>query len=158
MTVEVEPRPPALPQHAALAVFHDHGGGWLRPFLRPGFRHCFAAVAAGGYWIAVDGRRGLPAMTVVAAADYDLAAFYRGLGYTVAAMTRASVAARTPFALATCVGVAKRVLGVRAPLALTPYWLWKRLERSKARLPLDTPPTLRVGGYSGPTQLSVRPE
>ena len=115
---------------AAIAVFHDHGGGALRPFLKPGFRHCFAAVAAGDYWIAVDGRRGLPAIAVVAAASFDLAGFYRRLGYTVAPMREAPRPARTPFAFATCVGAAKRVLGIRAPLALTPYQLWKRLARS----------------------------
>jgi len=122
----------------ALAVFHDHGGGVLRPFLRPGFRHCFVALAAGDYWIAIDGRRGLPSIQVVAAASFDLAAFYRGLGYTVAPMREAPRPARTPLAIATCVGAAKRVLGIRAPLALTPYRLWKCLERNDARSPFDT--------------------
>jgi hypothetical protein len=115
---------------AAIAVFHDHGGGILRPFLRPGFRHCFVALAAGEYWIAVDARRGLAAIAVVAAASFDLAGFYRGLGYAVAPLREAPRPARTPFAFVTCVGAAKRVLGIRAPLALTPYQLWKRLERS----------------------------
>jgi hypothetical protein len=85
-------------------------------------------VATGGYWIAIDGRRGVPSVSVVAAADYDLAAFYRGLGYAVAPLTAPPTAPRTPLALATCVGVTKRALGVRAPLALTPYRLWKRIE------------------------------
>ena len=113
----------------AIAVFHDRGGGWLRPFLKPGFRHCFCAVVAGDYWIVVDGRRGLPAIEVAAAASYDLAAFYRGLGYTVATVSMPPAAPRLPFALATCVGAVKRVLGIRAPFALTPYRLWARLAR-----------------------------
>ncbi len=117
----------------ALAVFHDHGGGWLRPLLRPGFRHCFCAVASGPYWIAIDGRRGLPAIEVVAGADTDLAAFYRGLGYAVAEIAAAPRPPRQPVVLATCVGAAKRVLGLRAPFALTPYRLWKHLTRNDRR-------------------------
>lgn len=111
----------------AIAVFHDHGGGRMRPFLRPGFRHCFCAVRSGGYWIAIDGRKGVPAIEVIAGATYDLAAFYRGQGYAVAEVAAAPQPPRQPVAFVTCVGVAKRVLGVRAPLALTPYRLWKHL-------------------------------
>jgi hypothetical protein len=117
----------------AIAVFHDHGGGRLRPFLRPGFRHCFCAVASGPYWIAVDGRKGLPAIEVVAGAEYDLAAFYRGLGYAVAEIEVPALAPRQPVALGTCVGAVKRVVGVRAPFALTPYRLWKHLTRTTRR-------------------------
>ncbi len=117
----------------AVAVFHDVGGGRLRPVLRPGFRHCFCAVRSGAYWIVVDGRQGLPAIEVVAGAETDLAAFYRGLGYAVAEIAAPAGPPRHAFALATCVGVAKRVLGVRAPLALTPYQLWKHLTRTTRR-------------------------
>jgi hypothetical protein len=115
---------------AAIAVFHDHGSGWLRPFLRPGFRHCFCAVVAGDYWILVDGRRGLPVIEVVAAASYDLGAFYRRLGYTVAPVAVMPIAPRSPIVPATCVAAVKRVLGIRAPLALTPYQLWRRVTQS----------------------------
>ncbi len=111
----------------AIAVFHDHGGGRLRPFLRPGFRHVFCAVRSGAYWIVVDGRNGLPEIEVAAGAEIDLAAFYRGLGYSVAEIAALPRPPRQPVALVTCVGAAKRVLGVRAPFALTPYRLWKRL-------------------------------
>jgi hypothetical protein len=112
---------------AAIAVFHDRGGGWLRPLLRPGFRHCFCAVTAGDYWIVVDGRKGLPCFEVVAGAAFDLAAFYRGHGYAVVLFGGPPRAPRQPIAVGTCVGVVKRALGVRAPLVLTPYGLWKRL-------------------------------
>lgn len=114
----------------AIAVFHDHGCGRLRPLLRPGFRHCFCAVRSSAYWIVIDGRRGLPVIEVVAGAETDLAAFYRGLGYTVAEIAAAPRAPRQPVAFATCVGVVKRVLGVRAPFAFTPHQLWKRLSSS----------------------------
>jgi hypothetical protein len=112
---------------AALAVFHDEGGGRLRRFLKPGFRHCFCAVTAGPYWIVVDARRGLPAIDVVADASFDLAGFYRGLGYAVARFDGAPRPPRAPVAFATCVGAVKRVLGIRAPFAVTPYQLWRRL-------------------------------
>ncbi len=117
----------------AICVFHDEGGGRLRPLLRPGFRHCFCAMRSGAYWIVVDGRKGLPAIEVVAGADTDLAAFYREVGYAVAEVAAARYPPRQPVAFATCVGVAKRLLGVRAPFVLTPYRLWKHLTRTNRR-------------------------
>jgi hypothetical protein len=99
----------------------------LRRLLKPGFRHCFCALTADAYWIVVDARSGLPAIDVVADAAFDLEAFYRGLGYTVARVDSVPREPQSPIVLATCVGAAKRILGIRAPLALTPYQLWRRL-------------------------------
>ena len=39
-----------------LVVFHDHGCHILDPLLEKGFRHCFAAVQTGDYWVTIDGK------------------------------------------------------------------------------------------------------
>lgn len=114
----------------ALAVFHDHGYGPLRHLLRRGFRHVFVAVRRKGYWIVLDGCAGLPVLEVVAGADDDLAGFYRRThGFTVIALDAPREFPRAPVMLATCVGAAKRVLGLRAPWVVTPYQLYCHLRR-----------------------------
>ena len=115
----------------ALAIFHDHGYGPFRRWLRPGFRHVFVAVLRDGYWVTLDGRAGVPALQVVAGEGADLAGFYRRAhGFTVVALTAPRRPPRTPLMLGTCVGAAKRVLGIRAPWVLTPYQLYRHLKRS----------------------------
>jgi hypothetical protein len=112
----------------ALAVFHGHGCHPLDRLLKPGFRHCFAAVLAGDYWVRLDGMAGVPAVDVVAAGDFDLAAFYRQHEYVVVETEQRARPLRTPFVAANCVGVVKAVLGVRAPFAVTPYRLFRHLK------------------------------
>lgn len=116
--------------HDALVVFHDHGHGPFCRVLRWGFRHVFVAVLRDGYWIALDGRAGLPDLQVVAGTDFDLAGHYRRRhGFIVLALRAPGKAPRTPVMLGTCVGAAKRVLGLRAPWVVTPYQLYRHLKR-----------------------------
>ncbi len=109
-------------------MFHDHGGHMLDWMLKPGFRHCFAAVASGESWIRIDAQLGCPAIEVVAPADYDLAAFYRAEGYTVIE-TQQQDGAAWFFVLSNCVGMVKTVLGLGATLVVTPWQLYRRLRR-----------------------------
>lgn len=111
----------------ALAVFHGHGNHWLDPVLKPGFRHVMAAVREENYWVLIDPRAGTPAVTVVANADYDLARFYRDLGYSVVETKRRDTRPKIPWMLNNCVGAVKAVLGLRAPFVLTPHQLWRKL-------------------------------
>ena len=110
-------------------VFHDHGSHVFSRWLRKGFRHVFVAVRVGKYWIRVDGMAGVPAVAVVAPAEYDLATFYRAEGYTVVSCRRGSETPWLGWVFANCVGQAKMVLGLRAPLAWTPWALHRRLTR-----------------------------
>jgi hypothetical protein len=118
----------------ALVVFHNgisedgrqHWAVWL---LRPGFKHVFCAVQSGDYWITIDALQGVPAVEVVAPADYDLAAFYRGQpGFTVVETEQREKPLLSPFAVTNCVGLVKATLCVRS-LAVTPRQLFKHLEK-----------------------------
>lgn len=114
----------------ALVVFHGIGAHPLAWLLRPGFRHVFCAISDGRYWIVIDGKMGVPAINVAAAASYDLAAFYREQGFAVIEVEQGRVPPAGPFVVANCVGMVKAALAIRAPFVITPYGLYRRLVRS----------------------------
>ena len=115
----------------ALVVFHDQGTGFLSRFLKPGFKHCFAVVRNGNYWIVVDGCEGVPLVGVVAPSDYDFATYCRAQGFTVIETEQRATVPRAPYATANCVGLVKAVLCIRAPFAVTPRGLYKHLRRGR---------------------------
>ena len=124
-------RPAATPANEAaraLVVFHGFGHGLLtRLFGCAGFRHCFVCIAHHGSWLRLDFQDGVPALEVVCADSFDLAAFYRAAGLTVIRTERRNRRPRWPVMLATCVGAVKKVLGADAPFALTPHQLYRHL-------------------------------
>lgn len=113
----------------ALLVFcHETEIVWLR-WLRPGFRHVFVALPAPGGWITVD-----PLSTLLEVEyhplppDTDLAAWFRTRGHRVLeSPIHPPLPTQWPFAPLTCVSVAKRLLGIRAPLVVTPWQLYRHL-------------------------------
>lgn len=113
----------------ALLVFCDETEiAWLH-FLRPGFRHVFVALPAAGGWITLD-----PLSTRLEVefhplpADTDLTAWFRARGHHVLTVPLLPpLPAQWPLAPFTCVTVAKRVLGIRAPLVQTPWQLYRHL-------------------------------
>lgn len=116
----------------ALVVFHDHGTHVLARFMKTGFKHCFVAIETDGLWVTLDGRAGLAVVEIAAPAYCDLAAFYRAEGFTV---VEAEQSARVPFTVFVpynCVGLVKAVLAIGAPLVVTPWQLFKFLERRRA--------------------------
>lgn len=122
-------------QRSALVVFHGVGSNHpLDPYLKPGFKHVFIAVVSGGYWIVLDGYRGVPHAQVLAPSEYDLGKFYAAQpDMTVLAYPRRiTPEARWPLAVANCVGMVKSLLGVSAPLAFTPWQLYMRLRDNGA--------------------------
>lgn len=125
----------------ALVVFHGTGHGRFVRFLAPGFRHCFVCIEdAHGIWVRFDGQAGLPEIRAEAPGSFDLAGFYRDAGFTVIALDDVQPRRpRTPLMLGTCVGAVKRLLGLRAPLILTPRQLWRTLRRLQDRISTSLP-------------------
>jgi len=136
-------------EFGALAVFHDHGGHWICRFLKPGFRHAFVCVRAGEFWIMFDPRAGVPVLEVVAETGFDLARFYRQHGFTVTEIEPCSAAGGFPLMSATCVGVIKRILGIRSPLAQTPWGLYRQLIKAKAAARRPIHPTVYNNSRAG---------
>jgi hypothetical protein len=105
---------------------------WQR-LLRPGFRHCFAALADPAGWLVLDplaGRLVVARLDVPAA--YDLPGFYRRAGWQVLGPFVPDEPRRTlmpPLLPGGCVGLCRSVLGGDAPWALTPHGLYRALLR-----------------------------
>ena len=104
-----------------LVVFVDHTEcQWLK-WLKPGFRHCFAAIRDGKQWIICDSLKNkMELLAVDAPADFDLAEFYASYGHTVLLGSKSwSKPSNYPSAeFLTCVAVTKRLLGLRS------FWIW----------------------------------
>ena len=116
----------------ALTVFHNEAKGfWPEHFGRKGFRHCFAAVHDGYCWIMVDCGIEGPDIQVMSTGVLNLAAFWRGEGFTVIECeTRAlPYLAFWPFMVGSCVGNVKRILGIWAPFVQTPHQLYRHLTK-----------------------------
>lgn len=96
--------------------------------LHPQFRHCFVVVRDDkGPWILINPEGGVPRTSVLGLEDFDVVGFYRGMGLTAIEVERPCEPPRWPLTLTNCVGMVKAVLGLRAPLVLTPYALYRRL-------------------------------
>jgi len=105
---------------------------WLR-LLRPGFRHCFAAVEDAQGWTVVEPLSGrLLVARPVLVPGFDLPGFYRRAGLTVlgpfepGAPHCGVVPAFSPYS---CVAVCRALLGQGAPFAMTPRGLHRALEK-----------------------------
>lgn len=112
----------------ALVVFEDDAViGWLR-VLKPGFRHCFAAINDGRAWVEVLPLARQTLVRACVAADRDLAAWYRSRGNTVVeTMVRKPPDRLSPVMLYSCVEETKRLLGIQARRVMTPYQLYRYL-------------------------------
>lgn len=115
--------------HRALVVFAGRAGVWWLRWLKPGFRHCFAAVDDGTAWLTVDPL--LHRLEVRASgfpSGFDLAGEYRRMNLVVLEIRPPHVALRcAPLGIFTCVETVKRLLGLRAPWVFTPWQLYRFL-------------------------------
>jgi hypothetical protein len=104
---------------------------WLH-CLRPGFRHCFALLNDGRQWLIYDPLAGHAEIHALAIpAGVDLAGWYRERGLLVLEAKPRRRDRQAPPALFTCVEAIKRLIGLHAPLILTPYQLFRHLSREQ---------------------------
>ncbi|MBU8539037.1 hypothetical protein J3S20_14405 [Roseomonas tokyonensis] len=100
---------------------------WLR-LLRPGFRHCFAALGDEAGWTVLEPLSGrLMVARLPVEGSFDLPAFYRRAGLRVLGpFTPGDPAPRLlpPIAPFSCVALCRALLGPEAPAAWTPYQLF----------------------------------
>jgi hypothetical protein len=116
-------------------VFSGHADLWWLRLLRPGFRHCFVALEGADGWVVIDP---LSHRTCVAripmGAEFDLADWYRRSGMTVVethvTATSERVAPLRPYS---CVESVKRILGIRAGWVLTPWQLFRHVNKTRIK-------------------------
>lgn len=114
-----------------LVVFADATDLWWLRLLRPGFRHCFVVLATAGGWVIVD-----PMSHVTSIAyfpfieEFDLRQWYVQCGLTVVPVKNNTTDKRVaPFLPHSCVESIKRILGIRALTVLTPWQLYRHLNK-----------------------------
>lgn len=110
----------------ALVVFTD-SKHFLSRFLKKGFTHVFICVNQNGLWLRADGDNWRPDLSYLCEDDFDLAAHYREMGYTVVETHQRDKPVKWPFMMRNCVGMVKSVLCL-SNFALTPYSLYRSLK------------------------------
>ncbi|MBP0446643.1 hypothetical protein J8J14_17855 [Roseomonas sp. SSH11] len=119
------------PQRLWIAFGGGADQGWMR-LLRPGFRHCFAALRDEDGWTVLDPLSGRLLVTRLAVdAGFDLPGFWRRAGCRVLGPYRPGSPARAWPAVApfSCVSLCRALLGPCAPFALTPYGFYRAMEK-----------------------------
>ena len=149
--VQPAPRPSHRRGHAGQQAWIIFGGradhAWQR-LLKPGFRHCFAAIEDASGWLVLDPLSGRLVLARVAVPPgYDLPGFYRRAGLRPLGpfqLEDAPQGARLGWMPLTCVSLCRAVLGPQAPFALTPAGLHRalsaHLESRKKNLTLAAGP------------------
>lgn len=103
---------------------------WLRLF-RPGFRHCFAALADAEGWTLVDPLSGrLVVQRLAVGRGFDLPSFWRRAGFRVLGPFRPEPPRPSlvpPLLPATCVTACLALLGRKGGFLLTPHALYRAL-------------------------------
>lgn len=119
----------------AYVVFTPDADLWWLKILKPGFRHCFALMNDGRYWISIDPMSPHMDITIhTVPADYDLPAWLEAQGHhVVSALYNRSSRKPAPWALFTCVEVVKRILGIRSMRVITPYQLFKFIHKQNLK-------------------------
>lgn len=117
-------------QRVFLAFGGEADQPWLR-LLRPGFRHCFAAVADEAGWTVLEPLSGrLVVARLPVDGGFDLPGFYRRAGLRVLGpFAPAAPRARLlpPLVPFTCVALCRALIGPAAPFAVTPFGLFRKL-------------------------------
>jgi len=116
----------------AVIVFSDSTDlPWLR-LLKPGFRHCFAVLRPKDGWILYQPlSHGTEILPLRLPQGFDLAGWYRQHGFVVVTTRRRTPPMRpAPWGLYSCVEAVKRVLGLHCAWVLTPWQLYRFLQKN----------------------------
>jgi len=109
---------------------HDH---WYAKHLKKGFQHVFAVRFDGYFWTRMDLSLGWTDFDVLPYDRYDtIKDVLKGLDVTIQYVERwrkPRYRVRTILAPWTCVEAMKSLIGIREPLVMTPYQLYKHLEK-----------------------------
>lgn len=113
-------------------VFSDHADlGYLK-ILKRGFRHCFALIHDGDHWLAIDPMSHYIDFSILPVdPNYDLPIWMAGEGLSIVRVTpNRSIKKPAPLGLFTCVEVIKRFLGIHRRRVLTPWQLYRYLQKT----------------------------
>ncbi len=122
----------SLKECRAVIVFTGRTDVWWLRFLRSGFKHCYAVVEDRGQWVVYN-----PAShktDIIVIGSYPMARLmdrlYGNKEVIVGMRVRNAPNRMAPIRPFSCVEAVKRLLGIRAPYAFTPWQLYKHLIRN----------------------------
>lgn len=117
----------------ALVVFGGRADLWWLRLLKPGFRHCFVALAGEAGWVVVEPLSHCTEVTVLPSdLAMDPAEWYRRHGLTVVETVPVTPPRRSaPWRPYSCVESVKRILGIQSGIVLTPWQLFRHIEQNK---------------------------
>lgn len=118
----------AHPDHAnVLVVFVGHTECGCLRWLKDGFKHCFVALQSSDKWIICDSLKNHMKFSIVELpSSFSLSRFYLDRGHIVLAGHEATPSEGSLFLpeLLTCVGIVKRIIGIRSFWTVTPWQLF----------------------------------
>lgn len=118
----------AYPPVRAIVLFYDQSRHWSRPFLKRGFRHVETALRLqDGSWVGICGKLGGVIALVPMPSGWRPEVFSQTMGAKWVEVDVVPTRRRCSLSFLSCVGVAKAVLGIRAPLTVTPWRLYRHL-------------------------------
>ncbi len=111
-------------QSCAIVIFGSSQLPYLK-VLRKGYQHCMIAVQSGAAWQLIDPLSNAFYVTELGVAHPDeIISSFVDQGFdAIPTQRRAPVCAEMPIGFFTCVGVVKRVLGIRNRWVMTPWQL-----------------------------------
>ena len=123
---------PGRPDLAIVCFSGQASLPWLT-LLRPGFRHCCVLLRCGGGWVHFDPLAHFTFTALIPDLPVrDLAQLMRRFGYRTVLTRPAPLPSRTaPWRPHTCVEAVKRTLCLDAPWVLTPWQLFRLLQRRR---------------------------
>jgi hypothetical protein len=106
---------------------------WLK-ILKPGFRHCSLLLHDGQSWISYDPLSHFYEITTHQfPPEFNLARWMELRGHIVVPAELKSPAKPAPFGIFSSVEAVKRTLGIHARFVLTPWQLFKYIEKASER-------------------------
>ena len=116
----------------ALVVFTDDSNLFFLKVLKRGFRHCFVMLHDGKNWISVDPLLSQLLINVEENTHdkKELIEWFKESGYRVVTSDIPETICVSFLGIYSCVGVIKKILGVRNPFILTPHQLFKHISQN----------------------------
>lgn len=108
-------------------------------FLKQGFRHCFVVMHDGSRWVSVDPLAGhIEVQVHDIPQDFDLPRWLMDQGHRVVAAAFSVALRPAPLMPLTCVEEVKRILGLRSRFIVTPWQLYRHLQREASARHCET--------------------
>lgn len=111
-------------------IFTNKVDHWLARLLKKGFRHCLILVQTEREWYYIDlASNYLDIQVLPIPQSFPYADWLQNESELILVESDRTYEGQIALGLYTCVTMVKQFLGIRSPLTLTPYQLYKKLKK-----------------------------